>query len=1359
MEEINNALIRKNVMEEQNLDKGRSKGVTVEIGGVNQSSMEPASPPEKIETDTHKRSENNFVTKDGTMRIFKKDAINGSTEKICDVDILTRGLINESGKSSEENVKIETIRNVNYSTKDGELTDVSLPEKIKVIINGKPALMEGLQFTNGKLSAERIVDESTDGYRMEQISFQSGNIIYKSKHAEIHVPSILDMGDPFHYDNESGELHVEKVAFERKFLEDVSFGPPPFAFPMPLDFANISLEFSPILEASVKLSAECSNIKGLSEKQDSPVIDLGFKGEINGKVGLGAQADLNLQLPGTAYISGAPKLNAGLWGELASALQGDVAMNMSIQKRGTEIKVVKDMDFDVNSKIQLIGTAGFHAGGDLLIWKGDFIKVTFGEWIMAEMNAGGQFSKLKEGGWEMKNSFFDASVFEKTLYENNNEKNAYGIAAAEEKLASETEASYENVIAFAKDSDTINVLKGNPKDKAFVKKVEELNLKFSKTAMEARENLDLMLRTKELMDQDPAIKKRMEKLQKSQFEHQSRLVELESWEDKKQKDGPTAYEQYKIKYGNGGFEGARRKKLEEQAKSQIMNLDEMIKYEAIQLQKVMSGKKALKHKQRILELQKKKNEQIKEGQKEPVGKVNANGNVSKNENPKKDNEKQQMMDLYKGQLKGGKALLKHVREHPTPAMLLKYEEKRKTEVTKKHMQIKESLEAYIDVQKKKKDFKLDKPNEEVYEYYKSIGGTAGKAILAKNSRMDKAVNAEDIIRYEREKVEKNKNYEKHQKRIIWLENMVKIRNNKAITDEKVVELYKKEQGGKKFEKDALSRATTENLIEYEEDRINKVKSGNTSRIKMLEDASKAKMKASEIQEKYKKAGGNIEKAGDYIREHRTIGASITDIIEYERSRCSEYVEKSSKARMFKSRFDSDIKRHRIRLNAVEKWAKSMPSDEAVQRYNKEFGAKRFLKQKEASRPKGLTVKELIDYERVQGEMRAEKHVKRGQILHDLNNNRASSVEMLTAYKSVGGRGYEKNAEKKITVENLIAYEKNRLNSLTGGHLERLNRLESVSKEGASEKQIRGEYAHMGAGKGFNKQLQKNAGAILSPEKLLKYESTLIEEKGDKHTERITMLKSMETKSTEEVQKAYYESRMEDRTKKTGGASGISSRVNSVEDSIGIKKKGGFEKIKDAELEQFIEPEQIVKYEEDHYEDLVTKHKERFNMLMNLKKEKVSDEEARKKYEEVAGKGFKQAHKQEISKTKENMVKAGEGTKYEDVENYEKSRVAYYTKRMEQLNEPLMQTEAGIEKIKGYSEKCEKILTAIGEVKQKPEDNLDKFLMILNENGKLSQVEAERTATEENYGKEALKGAVDAVEKIKEEAQKEKEEGK
>lgn len=111
----------------------------------------------------------------------------------------------------------------------------------------------------------------------------------------------------------------------------------------------------------------------------------------------------------------------------------------------------------------------------------------------------------------------------------------------------------------------------------------------------------------------------------------------------------------------------------------------------------------------------------------------------------------------------------------------------------------------------------------------------------------------------------------------------------------------------------------------------------------------------------------------------------------------------------------------------------------------------------------------------------------------------------------------------------------------------------------------------------------------------------------------------------------------------------------------------------------------------------------------------------------------------------------------DIKAYETSRETYYNDRMEQLKKPILRIEEGIQKIEQYEKDCEKVLKEIEFIKQEPEGNIDSFILVLEEHGKVKTVQEEKKKVEKEYGAEATQNAKDALEQIQEKESESEEE--
>lgn len=1296
---------------------------------------------------THERGGEGILSLDKAVRMYPTVIEQDGKSGKGDVVILARNLANIETTGEKNKIEIKEIKDCIFSMEETFSID-DIPDEIEIKINEKKAVMEKVKIIEGRLQAERIVYSGVDGFYLTGITFNSGNIYYENRYVDVKVPEDINLGKIFSYNEETGEIHINDIGYEHEFLKDLKFGPPALAGPPPFDFANVKLEFAPILKAGFKLSAESSDIKGLMKgitEEESSAIDIGFQGVLEGSVGLGATAHLNLQLPGATIIKCVPGFYAGFWGQLYAALKGVITMKTAIQKQKGRIILAKDMEFDADSSIQLRGTAGFHTGASLLVWKGDFIKITFGEWIMAQMNAGGKFARLKNGEWELRDSFFDFSGFGKRLYENNSAENFYGLSMAGEKIQNKMDTSYDNVIAFAKDAHTIHILKGDTTSTEFIDKVEELHQQFFKVNQEAKENLHLLTAIKDAMQGDKKIQKQIERLQNLKLKHQERIQQLEKWDEEKADD---IHQKYEEKYGGAGYKQFRESRLEEKAKQEIMTLKELINYEMRRIEEISSSEKVLKHEERILRLREKKSEKVSQVQEEKESGIEE----------KEEDKKKQMLDFYKEELGGGKGFVKELQEHVTPAMLLKYEKKRKIELIKEKEEIRRKLQEFINKQMEQDEsFDINKPNQDVYEYYKKIGGTAGKIVLAKSLEIDKVATGEDIIEYERKKVETSERYQKHLERILWLQNMIKIRNAKKITDEEVVEKYKSEKNAKGFENKIMSMALTEDIIQYETNKRTELREKNDTRADLLKNAEKEGKSLEEIKKIYSDNGGNISHAEQYAKKQRGNRIVVDNIIVYENNRLKYYKEK---------RDEKNIKKHENRITLLGHWKDSCTEEEIIKRYQKEFNAEKFIKesyQKQQNEP--ITVKEMIAYERSKADKKSEIHTKRLQQLNQLKEQDFSEFQIKQRYKRFdGGVGFEhaikeefKSGKRSIKIENLIAYERSRLNELTNGHLERLERLEYVKKAGATKEQIKAEYAILGGGTGFKRNLQENKDIFLTPKKLLEFEEKKIQEKGEKHEKRIKMLEELQDIDSKEVKKKYDIERLREKTKGKSIESKLTEDVSSGMLAIGLRKKGRFEKDLEKNIQEYIEPEQIMQYEQKRSQQLQQKHKDRLEMLKQMAEQKTTEEEIRNEYKKKGGNGFEKAHKNEINERKKQKIESDEMKGVTDIKAYETSRETYYNDRMEQLKKPILRIEEGIQKIERYEKDCEKVLKEIELIKQEPEGNIDSFILVLEEHGKVKIVQEEKKKVEKEYGAEATQNAKDALEQIQEKESESEEE--
>lgn len=224
----------------------------------------------------------------------------------------------------------------------------------------------------------------------------------------------------------------------------------------------------------------------------------------------------------------------------------------------------------------------------------------------------------------------------------------------------------------------------------------------------------------------------------------------------------------------------------------------------------------------------------------------------------------------------------------------------------------------------------------------------------------------------------------------------------------------------------------------------------------------------------------------------------------------------------------------------------------------------------------------------------------------------------------------------------------------GNHYDRYCRLKEAVESKKSNKEIMEIYRGLGGGNGYAEYLTDKDMRILdevTPQEILNYENTWKGEEGEVHKTRLAKIHELKKDlSPEEFYKAYRKIVLEESVyrrawdKLTKGRSGID-----------------FDESMDAETA--LTPEIILQYEKKCRDDIIRKHQDR---LDHLQQADVTDEDALQVYrEEGGGKAFFREKSTELSLAKAML---GESADYENILKYEDTRIKYYEKAKNEIED-------------------------------------------------------------------------------------------
>ena len=226
--------------------------------------------------------------------------------------------------------------------------------------------------------------------------------------------------------------------------------------------------------------------------------------------------------------------------------------------------------------------------------------------------------------------------------------------------------------------------------------------------------------------------------------------------------------------------------------------------------------------------------------------------------------------------------------------------------------------------------------------------------------------------------------------------------------------------------------------------------------------------------------------------------------------------------------------------------------------------------------------------------------------------------------------------------------------------EEIKPAEDGSNEAEVDKQrekIMQQYAAMtgDGGKGLAKDMENNLHKIVTPQMLLKYETSRKNKLGGKHDSRLKWLESKGDVLTEDDMAEYRNMAKED-------GSTWKDHANFILSLMSRRYQTGLDKALDPA--QIMTPAAVYSYEERKYEEATAKHRERIAMLDSTDE---TQENVWDKYQEMGGgSAFLKSLKADVKAAEKESQ--GESVEYQEIIDYEQTRADLYLKQKDLVQE-------------------------------------------------------------------------------------------
>ena len=226
--------------------------------------------------------------------------------------------------------------------------------------------------------------------------------------------------------------------------------------------------------------------------------------------------------------------------------------------------------------------------------------------------------------------------------------------------------------------------------------------------------------------------------------------------------------------------------------------------------------------------------------------------------------------------------------------------------------------------------------------------------------------------------------------------------------------------------------------------------------------------------------------------------------------------------------------------------------------------------------------------------------------------------------------------------------------------EEIKPAEDGSNEAEVDKQrekIMQQYAAMtgDGGKGLAKDMENNLHKIVTPQMLLKYETSRKNKLGGKHDSRLKWLERKDDVLTEDDMAEYRNMAKED-------GSTWKDHANFILSLMSRRYQTGLDKALDPA--QIMTPAAVYSYEERKYEEATAKHRERIAMLDSTDE---TQENVWDKYQEMGGgSAFLKSLKADVQAAEKESQ--GESVEYQEIIDYEQTRADLYLKQKDLVQE-------------------------------------------------------------------------------------------